>query len=161
VATSGTRILFGRKLALIACAGIVTCLAACSGDSTAAEEGPGTDEEYVADLCKASSRFATNFLMAAWDPDNQASAEAQIDATVAVLEKFSGDLARARPPADLVAFHAEMVSRTRVMIDEIERRDTLKPMDGPGPIWPPGALERLEPIADEHGACKISALPFG
>ncbi|WP_322796396.1 hypothetical protein [Tepidiforma sp.] len=135
--------------------------AACGGGGGG---GTGSDEEFVADVCKAGAQFQKD-LEAAFT--KMASADSQEDAVKAVaepFEKFANAFKDANPPSDLKEWHKEASNSLDDAVAALKKGNMdaeIFSSDTPFPDPPAGAAERLQKIAENNKDCQDADLFFG
>jgi len=138
---------------------VALAFGACGGDDGGSGGGTGTDESYVAAVCKAGAKFQDDFLKAFGE---MANANSEADAAKALskpFKEFAASFKKANPPADLKSWHAEASKQLENAAAALEKGnvDALSG-DSPFPEPPQGASERLNAIASKNADCQKAGL---
>lgn len=149
-------------------------LAACGGDDDggsktsggggiASSGGTGSDENYVADLCKASKDLQAAITKMTADPSKLTDQDAAMKAFIGPFEDFSKSLAKAKPPKDLKDYHEQMVKTLNDTVAKMKKGDAtaLQSLSGTDLPDPPASVkDRLDKLAAKNKDCTDSGL-FG
>jgi hypothetical protein len=148
-----------RFLGGISAVGLLTVaagLAACGGSDSSSG---GSDEAYVAAVCKASVKYIDAVAKVFGDVKEDASEADQAKAAAGPVEQFGKDLKAAKPPSDAKEYHNTVV---KFYADATKR---LK--DGDGSVFdespgdPPAAVAaRLDKLAADNKDCQESDFTF-
>ena len=151
-------------------------LAACGGDdntSGGAGSGPGSsgniatgsDENYVADLCKASKKFSDDLAAATKDPSKLQATDDIGKLFGPPFEAFAKSVAKAKPPSDLKDYHSQLVKTLNDAAAKIKTSKDLSALsalgDGTIPDPPQSAKDRLQKVAQKNKDCTDSGFDFG
>ncbi len=167
--------IFMLALALPMALGVL--FAACGGDDDDDDDGgdsgsgssvqTGSDEKYVADMCKAYNTYATALTKAMLSIEEKDSedAGALLKAFVGPMEDFAKAYAKMKPPADIKDWH---VSSAKALSDQVKALKDAKDLSafeniGESPVgdMPAGAEERLTKLADKNKDCAAVGGLFG
>lgn len=146
-----------RKFALLGIAPLVLAaafVAACGGGDGDGG-GTGSDEAYVAAVCKAGAKFQEDLFAALGTMDFDAPEEDQLKAFEEPFKNFADSLNKAKPPADLKAWHENAVKTINTMVSDIRNgnMDALEGEEDPLGDPPPAAAARLQAIAEKNQEC--------
>lgn len=151
-----------RKIAIWA--GIVpvalgaTLFAACGGDDNGGGggSGSGSDEDYVAAICKAGLNFTKDLEEVFKDPSALADEKKAMEKLADIFEDFANDFAKAKPPADLKDWHNDASKQLKDGVKQIKDGDLESGIfagDTPFPEPPAEAGERLQKAAESNKDC--------
>ncbi|MCC7364500.1 MAG: hypothetical protein IT303_09005 [Dehalococcoidia bacterium] len=134
---------------------------ACGGDDDGGSGGgTGSDEEYVADICKGMNDFMEDFGAAFEDLDLESTNEDDmIDAFVKPFESLANAFEDAKPPSDLKDWHSDAVDALNDMVKAMKDGDAgALENDALGdiPDMPEDVAERLGKIAEDNEDCQAS-----
>lgn len=150
-------------------------LAACGGDDSSSgpsSSGPsksgniatGSDENYVADLCKATKKFSDDLAAATKDPDKLQGADDIGKLLGPPFEAFAKSVAKAKPPSDLKDYHSQVVKTLNDAAAKIKTSNDLSALSSLGdtsfPEPPQAAQDRLQKVADKNNDCKDAGFAF-
>ncbi len=143
----------------------VALTAGCSS-SDGGKPGTGSDEAYVAGLCKAANKASTALDAAnpSATPDDLGSALGAVFASLApAMEQFAADFAKLNPPSDIADWHAntskQLTAGAKALKDGNFDDPALDAITGnPTADMPTAARDRLKAIADASPDCKDLAL---
>jgi hypothetical protein len=151
----------------------IALFAACGGgDDDSPAGGPGggdakvsgSDEQYVATLCKASLNFSKSFEDIFKDPKNAAKNEEDaMKLFVEPYEKLVKDMEKANPPKDLKSYHNDMVDSLKKALDGMKKGDIEAIMavgDTGVPEPPQDVADRLQRAAADNEDCKEADFSF-
>ena len=151
-------------------------LAACGGDDSTSGgpgSGPGgssniatgSDENYVADLCKATKKFTDDLAAATKDPSKLQGGEDIGKLFGEPFEAFAKSVSRAKPPSDLKDYHSQIVKTLNDAAAKIKTSKDLSVLSTLGdstiPDPPQAAKDRLQKVAEKNKDCTDSAFDFG
>jgi hypothetical protein len=151
---------------ILGAAACVALSAGCSSNGGGGKAGTGSDEAYVAGLCKAANK-ASDALDAASPsatPDDLGSALGAVFASLApAMEQFAADFAKLNPPSDIADWHAntskQLTAGAKALKDGNFDDPALDAITGnPTANMPAAARDRLKAIADASPDCKDLAL---
>ena len=143
-------------------------LAAC-GDDDSTTSGPGgssgtgSDEQYVADICKAGKTFADDLATITKDPSKlDPSNLGKVFAEP--FDKFAKSVSKAKPPSDLKDYHSQIVKTLNDTAEQIKTSKDLSSLSSLGdseiPDPPQAAKDRLQKVAEKNPDCKDSGFDF-
>lgn len=158
-----------RKVAIWA--GIVpvalgaTLFAACGGDDDGGGGGggSGSDEDYVAAICKAGLNFSKDLEEVFKDPESLADEDKAMEKLADIFEDFANDFAKAKPPADLKDWHNDASKQLKDGVEQIKDGDLESGIfagDTPFPEPPAEAGERLQKAAESNEDCQEADFAF-
>ena len=155
-------------------------LAACGGDDSTSGgpgSGPGSssgssgniatgsDENYVADLCKATKKFTDDLAAATKDPTKLQSGEDIGKLFGEPFEAFAKSVSKAKPPSDLKDYHSQIVKTLNDAAAKIKTSKDLSALSTLGdstiPDPPQAARDRLQKVAEKNKDCTDSGFDFG
>ena len=126
-------------------------LGGCGGD------GAGSDEDFVKELCNASTQLETDLDAAIANASSQTDPEKAIEALVPPLEDFVEAFKDANPPEDLEDWHetaSDQLEAEVVAFKEAKSLDELEGFgDSPVPDPPAEAKARLRTAAEDIEEC--------
>jgi hypothetical protein len=137
---------------------VVALTGACGGDGGG---GTGSDEQFVADLCKAGAKFDEDLTKLFAGIANIGSEEEAAKKFAEPFEAFARSFKAARPPADLKAWHAEASKSLDDAVKALKGGNTdaaIFAQDSPFPEPPAAADERLSKIAEKNADCQKANL---
>jgi hypothetical protein len=144
-----------------------TLFAACGGDDDSSggvpSGGTGSDEQFVADICKAGAKFSTDIqavLAAAASLSDPAKAAQKM---AVPFQDFSDAFAKAKPPSDLKDWHNTASAKLKDAAAALKKGDLesdIFTQDSPIPDLPQSAQDRLQKIADNNKDCQAADLNF-
>jgi len=127
-------------------------LAGCGGD------GAGSDEDFVKDLCDASTQLESDLDTAIADASSQTDPEKAIEALVPPLEDFVEAFKDANPPEDLEDWHETASNQLETEVEEFKEAKSLEELEGfgdsPVPDPPAEAKSRLRTAAEDVEECE-------
>lgn len=127
-------------------------LAGCGDDE------PGTDAEFVAQLCEAKRDLDASLATAIQDASSQTDAAAALDELVEPLEDFVEAFKDSSPPGDLAEWHGEAGDEMETAVERFKDEKTLASLEGfgdsPVPDPPAEAKLRLRSAAEDIEACE-------
>jgi hypothetical protein len=135
-----------------------------SNSNASSSGATGSDEKFVADICKAGKKFSD-------DLAGLGNGTAQTDPSK-ILSQLSGpfqDLANAfrdaKPPSDLKQWHEDASDKLDELAKGIKDGKDLDALDSlgeePFPEPPAGAADRLQKVAEKNQDCKDADFSFG
>lgn len=134
-------------------------LSACGGGDGGSGGGTGTDESFVASVCKAGAKFQDDLLKAIGE---MASSDNESEAAKTVakpFKEFAASFRKANPPADLKDWHSEASKRLDDVAAALEKGniDALSG-DSPFPDPPQSVADRLSAVAEKNADCQKASL---
>lgn len=150
---------------------------ACGGDdntsSSAASDGAikvsgetGSDQAFVNDICKATDRFTKEMNKVSAGPtaaDPSKAMEQVFKSMSGPMSTFASDFAKAKPPKDLVQWHADTAKQLGVVAKALKDGKFDDPAiaslgDSPIADMPKDAEARLSKLAANADGCKGTAV---
>ncbi len=131
-------------------------LGACGGGGGGG--GTGSDEQFVADVCKAGAKFQddlTKLITKLTTIDSEEEAAKEI---AKPFEDFAASFKKAKPPADLKEWHTEAGKSLDQAVAALKKGDTSTFDGDPFPEPPSGAADRLNKIAEKNADCQKAQL---
>lgn len=156
-----------RKLAIWA--GILpvalgaTLFGACGGGDDGGSGGTGSDEKFVADICKAGLDFSKALEEVFKDPSALTDEDKAIEKLGDAFEDFANAFAKAKPPADLKDWHSEASKQLKDGVKQIKDGNLeggIFAGDSPFPEPPAEAGDRLSKIAENNKDCQEADFSF-
>lgn len=166
-------------LALAVPLALAVLFAACGGDDDDGDDGgsdsgssvqTGSDEKYVADMCKAFNNYAeglTKALASFAKADSEADIEKMLKSIIDPTEDFAKAFSKMKPPADLKDWHAATAKALSAQVKSLKDAEGLDSLDALADVgdipmgeMPPNIEERLTKIADGNKDCQAANL-FG
>lgn len=139
--------------------------ASCGGDGDGnSGGGTGSDEKFVADICKAGAKFQADMEKAFPQMVNAKSEEEAIKIIIEPFETMAKSFKAAKPPADLKEWHAEASKAFDDAVKALKSGNTdsaLFESDSPFPDPPAAAQERLQKIAEKNDDCQKAGTFLG
>lgn len=150
--------------------------AACGGDddddggnggdsSSGGSVATGSDEKYVADICKAASQFFEDLQKITQDAASSGSVDESelMKKFQKPFENFASNLEKAKPPKDLQDWHAQAVKQIKSYSEAIKKGDTeaLENSEDVFPEPPQAVTDRLEKVAASNKDCQEADVTFG
>lgn len=135
-------------------------LGACGGGGSGGT-GTGSDEKFVADICKAGAQFQDDLTKLFANLANIQSEEEAAKKIAEPLETFAKSFKAAKPPADLKQWHSDSSKSLDEAVAALKKGNTnaaIFQQDSPFPEPPKGAEERLSKIAANNADCQKSEL---
>ena len=137
-------------------------LGACGGDSDGGGGGgTGSDEKFVADICKAGAQFQDDLTKLFASLANVQSEEEAVKKLAEPFESFAKSFKTAKPPSDLKQWHSEASKSLDEAVAAMKKGDAnaaIFQQDSPFPEPPKGAEERLSKIAAANADCQKADL---
>ena len=167
-----TRLRDSWRWALAAPLAAIVLLGACGGgddDDDAGDSGgssssgaTGSDEKFVADICKGFATFGVALTKATADPNKLSDPKAITELFAKPFDQLAKDFAAAKPPRDLKDWHKDTSDSLNKAAAAIKKGDlaALESLDNDLPDPPKGAEERLSKIADKNKDCKEGNFNF-
>ena len=141
---------------------VALVLGACGGDSDGGSAtGTGSDEKFVADICKAGAQFQDDLTKLFANLGNIQSEEEAAKKLAEPFESFAKSFKAAKPPSDLKEWHSAASKSLDEAVTAMKKGDTnaaIFQQDSPFPEPPKGAEERLSKIAASNADCQKSGL---
>ncbi len=146
--------------------------AACGGggdddddDGGSAPSGAtGTDEKFVADICKAGAKFAKDLEKVFADISALSDEKKAAEALAKPFEELSNAFSKAKPPSDLKDWHKDASSKLKEAVAALKKGDTESDIfaaDSPIPDPPKGSRDRLNKVAANNKDCQDTDFTFG
>lgn len=147
-------------------------LAACGGGD-GGDSASGTDEDYVAIICKAGAEFASSIDKAQDEALAKALADVEDLTDEAAIEKvaakvmaepveaFAKAISNAKAPADVKDYHNSVVTQLKTAVKELNAGN-VSALDALGDFaTPPEAVgNRLQAIAEKNADCQAAQFSF-
>ena len=125
--------------------------AACSGGD------PATDEDFVQELCEATSQLDQQFAAAVAKASEQTDPNKAVEALVGPLEEFVRAFEDADPPKDLEDWHHSASKQLEDAVAKFKKEKALASLEGfgdsPVPDPPADAKARLREAGKKVAAC--------
>ncbi len=141
---------FAAGLGLLALAGFAG--AACGVDD------PGTDGDFVLELCDATKALEADFATAVSAASEQTDPAKAVEALAPPLDTFVAAFEDAKPPEDLEEWHKTAAKQLRASVDKFKAEKTLASLEGfgdsPVPDPPAEAKQRLREAAEDVDGCE-------
>jgi len=164
----GTQLMvFRTRLAwlLLAPAMLAMVFAACGGgddDDGGGGGGTGSDEAFVASICKSFNTFSTDLDKVMKDASSLTDEKAAAKKFAEPFDKLATNFANAKPPKDLKDWHSDaskvLKDAAKAMKDgDLAALENLDDLPDP----PSGASDRLEKIAKDNKDCQAADFAFG
>lgn len=120
----------------------------------------GTDEKYVAALCKSAAEFLDSFSKLQASAATATSEDDILKAFTKPMEEWIKDMKDAKPPSDLKDYHEKTVAAMEKALNGMKSGDpnALSNFDIGDP--PKGAAERLQAAADKNKDCQDAQINF-
>ncbi len=139
-------------------------LGACGGDDdddSGSSGGTGSDEKFVADICKAGATFAKAMDGLQKELASETDLGKVAEKASKPFENFSKDFAKANPPKDLKAWHDDTSDALKTAAKGLKDGN----FDALGEdliTEPPGdAADRLAKVAEGNKDCQEADIAFG
>lgn len=146
-----------------------TLFAACGGDDDDDDTGgstsgaTGSDEKFVADICKAGSKFSKDLDAATKDIATLTDPKKVAEKLSGPFDDFANSFSKAKPPKDLVDWHKDASSKLKDAASALKKGDLesdIFTQDSPFPDPPKDAADRLSKIADKDKDCADANFDF-
>lgn len=142
--------------------------AACGGDDdssggpAASSGGTGSDEAYVASICKAQLKFSTSFKKVMSDPSKFNDPEEVAKIFSAPMDQLVKDMKAAKPPKDAKEYHDQVVKSISDVSAQLKKSKDITSLDlSDDKGEPPAEIAgRLQKIADNNEDCKKADFSF-
>jgi hypothetical protein len=147
-------------------------LVACGGDGAASPPTPGptptrgpvteSDIAYARDVCSAFGKYIAAFdAVQQKDPQLFADQAKLLRTAAPILETFSKDLGKAKPPKDMANFHAAVIERVKTIATKakggmVVSPEELSSVSRGAPLPPVTVRERLAEAATSRPECAQS-----
>ncbi len=145
---------WATRVAALGAIGVAVGAAACGGGGSGS--GGGTDEAYVAAVCKAERNFmvALDALGSETDPD---AIHTKMGAAV---DGLGGAMAKAKPPGDAKAYHDQVVKFMKDASQTLKDKglDAMAAMEPPSA--PADVSARLDKVAVNNKDCQAAQFSF-
>lgn len=140
--------------------GLVAAFGACGGDD-ASGGGAGTDEQYVATICKASLKLTDAVAKASSNSSTVKNADDAVKLLSDPFQQYLNDLKAANPPKDLKDFHDQTVKALSNSIEKLKKEKDPAALSGSDQPEPSQAIkDRLSQVADKNEDCKKAGFSF-
>lgn len=137
-------------------------LAACGGDDDGASGSSGTDEQYVATVCKAELKLKSAVAEVSKDPSKLKNSSDAFDALVAPYEQFVNDLKTVKGPSDVLEYHSSLVKLLTDNLATAKKTKDVKALSaGTSPKASQAIQDRLNKAAASNADCKAAGTGFG
>lgn len=156
-----------RKFLLMA--GVVPAIlgaslfASCGGDddsSGGGGGGTGSDEAFVADICKAGAKFSKAMESLQKDLAKETDVDKLAEKASKPFQTFADEFSKAKPPSDLKEWHESTSTSLKAAAKGLKDGD-FDALDGDIMTSPPGdAADRLAKVADGNKDCQEADLAF-
>jgi len=133
---------------------------ACGGDDDGSGGGTGSDEDFVADICKAGAKFAKAMDNLEKDLKNETDFTKIAEKAAGPFEDFAKDFAKANPPADLKEWHQDASDGLTAAVKGLKDGDFAALGGELIPTPPEGAAERISKAAEGNKDCEDADLEF-
>lgn len=161
-----------RKLALYLGVATIalgaTMFAACGGDDDddggSTSGATGSDEKFVADICKAGVTFSKDLEKVMKDAASLSDEKKAAQALADPFEDFANAFSKAKPPKDLSEWHKDASSKLKEAVKALKDGDLesdIFTQDSPFPDPPKEASERLTKVAEGNKDCQEADFTFG
>lgn len=163
----------GRRAAISLCFAAIlpaALFAACGDDDdkgsvgSAIKEssGSGTDESYVASVCKSMNAFSVSLEKAIKDNPNVTDPAKVVDILSKPIDTLTKDLKAAKPPADVKDYHNKVVSTFEQAAKALKDKKDPNVFGDFDPPKPPDAVAaRLKKAAESNKDCQAADFNFG
>ncbi|MGE3073806.1 MAG: hypothetical protein AB7N24_06905 [Dehalococcoidia bacterium] len=139
------------RIACLAFIALPLAVAGCGGG------GDGSDEQFVTDLCNATTRLKADFADAVKEASGQTDSTRAVDSLIPPLEAFVKAFEDAKPPKDLKDWHSAASDQLDAAVQKFRTEKTLASLEGfgdsPVPDPPADAKARLREVAQNVDAC--------
>ena len=137
--------------------------AACGGDDDddGGSGGTGTDEKYVASICKAGAEFATAMEKLSKDLASEKDLEKAAEKAAEPFEDFAKAFAKANPPKDLKEWHDDASDALDKAVKGLKDGNFDALGDELMPDPPKDISDRLTKVADKNKDCQDADFNFG
>lgn len=147
--------------------GLTLLLAACGGDDDSGDSGgstssgTGSDEKYVAVVCKAFADFG-DATTKAIKPSSIKNEDDAIKALVGPIEDLVAAMAKASPPKDAKASHDETVKVFRAAAADLKKNGSKSTafQDLETPKMDKDVSDRLDKVAAKNKDCQEADVTF-
>lgn len=149
--------------------GLTLLLAACGGDDDdsggsggSTSSGTGSDEKYVAVVCKAFSDFGDATTKAVSNAGSIKNEDDAVKALVGPIEDLVSAMAKASPPRDAKASHDETVKVFRAAVADLKKNGAKSTafQDLETPKMDQTVSDRLDKIAAKNKDCQEADVTF-
>jgi hypothetical protein len=148
---------------LVPIALVAAAFAGCGGDDDGGSGGSGSDESYVAAICKAGVEFSKALEEVFKDPSALTDEDKAIEKLSDAFEDFANAFAKAKPPADLKDWHEDAAKQLKDGAKQLKDGDLeggIFAGDSPFPEPPAEVGERLSKIAETNKDCQEADFSF-
>lgn len=136
-------------------------LAAC-GDDDDDGAGAGTDEQYVAAVCKAELKLKNAVAEVTKDPSKLKNSTDAFNALIAPYEQFINDLKAVKGPSDVLDYHSGVVELLSDNLATAKKSKDVKALSaGTSPKASQAIQDRLNKAAASNADCKAAGTGFG
>ncbi|MGE0598505.1 MAG: hypothetical protein AB7J35_01595 [Dehalococcoidia bacterium] len=139
-----------------------TLFGACGGDDDDGGSGGGTgsDEKFVADICKAGAKFSEAMDKLQKDLSSETDFTKIAEKAAQPFEDFANDFSKANPPSDLKEWHDSTSDALKTAVKGLKDGD-FSALDENLISEPPGdAANRLAKVAEDNKDCQEADLNF-
>jgi hypothetical protein len=145
---------------LFAAISFVFVFAACGGGG--GSSGTGSDEQYVASLCKSMLKFQDSLTAVTKDPSKLSNPSDMSKAFAGPMDQLVKDLKAANPPKDVKSYHDELVAQFSKATDSLKNGGDLSSLSNMAnlPNPPQAVQDRLQKVADNNADCKKGSFNF-
>ena len=123
--------------------------------------GTGTDEKYVASICKAGAEFATAMEKLSKDLASEKDLEKAAEKAAEPFEDFAKAFAKANPPKDLKEWHDDASDALDKAVKGLKDGNFDALGDELMPDPPKDISDRLTKVADKNKDCQDADFSFG
>ena len=152
--------LLGLALMFAACGGDDDGSSGGSGGSTSA--GAGSDEKYVAAVCKAFKNFGDATQKAVKNAGNIKNEDDIVKALTGPIDDLVGAMSKASPPKDAKAAHDETVKVFKAALADLKKNGAKSTAftDIETPKMEQAVSDRLDKVAAKNKDCKDADISF-
>ena len=132
------------------------------GDDDDGGSGTGSDEDYVAAICKAGSQFAKAMDDLTKELADEEDLEKAAEKAAEPFEDFANAFAKAKPPSDLKDWHEDTSDALKKAVAGLKDGNFDALGDDLMPDPPSDEIsDRLTKIADKNKDCQDADFSFG
>ena len=134
-------------------------LVACGGND--AGTGAGSDEQYVATICKASLKLTDAIAKASSDPSKVKNADDAVKLLSEPFQQYLNDLKGANPPKDVKDYHDQTVKAVSDSLEKLKKDKNPSALSSGDQPQPSQTIkDRLSRVADSNEDCKKAGFSF-
>lgn len=167
------------SLGLLAVSSLVLVLAACGGGGSSnnsssktttpssssggnTNAGTGSDQQYVAAVCKAMMKFQDSVSKVTADPSKLTNASDISKAFSGPFDQLISDMKGAKPPKDIKSYHDQVVAQLSKANDSLKNGGDINSLSSLGdlPSPPQAVQDRLQKVADSDPDCQTAGINF-